>query len=95
MENTPTGAKVLGSIGAGILNAPKKWDEQTSDEKMETLRAELIMSRYVTRRVGELEGELHRIKLHQHGDKGEVLIPLSSANANGGAGLASMYDRLA
>lgn len=93
MENNN---KVPGAIlGVGSLNQAKKWDDMTSDEKIEILRAELIMSRYVTRRVGELEGEMHRMKLHEHGEKGDVVIPISSANANGGAGLAQMYDRLA
>lgn len=93
MENNN---KVSGAVlGAGSFNPAKKWDDMTSDEKIEILRAELIMSRYVTRRVGELEGEMHRMKLHEHGEKGDVVIPISSANANGGASLASMYDRLA
>jgi hypothetical protein len=80
-DNTPISA-ALGAQGPiGGLATPKLWAEQTDAEKIETLRSELLNMRYVTRRVAEVEAKMHRLNQHEHGEKGILMVPLSSVDA--------------
>lgn len=64
-------------------NIGKAWTELSDPEKIETLRRELVQNRYLTRQVGDLQAEVFRLKNHEHGGNGQVVVPLHTANAQG------------
>lgn len=83
----PTSGNTLGPIS-------KKWADQSAEERVETLRQELQMNRYVTTRVAKLESQIQKLLEHQHGPDGSALFPHKEDHFFGGMG-ASTYDRLA
>ena len=91
--NQPTQG-VSGAVGIGLGAIQKKWEEQTDAEKIETLRNELRDYRYLITRIARLEESMHRMRQHEHGSKGEILVPISSADAQSNFA-AQTYDRLA
>ncbi len=95
MNNANTTSQGASPIG-GPLTPPKKWDEQTDTEKLETLRNQVRMMQYLNRSIADLQAEVFRLKTHEHGGDGKPVIPLHSANANGLGALAGVsYDPLA
>lgn len=76
--------------GTALGRAPhKSWVDLTDKEKIEVLRTQIFNMRYVVRRVGELEADMHRMKMHEHGEGGKITVPIMSVNAMG-ASAASM-----
>jgi len=72
----------------------KKWDDCTTEEKLEKIRAELRDFRYLTNRVCNVEGHIERLKEHSHQD-GKIVIPLKELEKHSGlAGLAQRTDYL-
>lgn len=61
----------------------KSWKEQSQDEKIESLRSELISQRYVFHRVTQLEQELRDLREHSHSTSGQIMIPLKPNHGGG------------
>lgn len=80
---------------AEIGRASKKWDELTTEEKLETLRYEIRESRHISSRMYRLENKIRRLFKHSHSDKGEVVCPMEFHDDESSCGVASRLDRLA
>lgn len=88
MENQQEPVGLLSVTGAAKL---KGFEELTEKEQIQRLREELMSARYIYRRVRELEKEINKLKQHQHGLNGEVLV---SALYRDDSGELGSYDRL-
>lgn len=83
-----------------LTSAPlKKWDELSSDEKIETLRNEIVNMRYSLERIKRIEQVMYNFGEHQHASDGKILIPINNINNinnMGNTGIASpmSFDRL-
>jgi hypothetical protein len=65
--------KVSTAIGASTIN--KKWDERTTDEKLDVLRSELRDFRYLINRIAKLEDDARPYRQHRHASDGTMLVP--------------------
>ena len=65
------------AVELGKIN--KKWDENTSDEKIEVLRRQIQENRYLVSRIYQLESKLEKLVKHTHGQDGKTLFPLEEA----------------
>jgi len=71
----------------------KSFEELTEKEQIQRLREELVSARYMYKRISELEKEINKLKHHQHGVNGEVLVSALYSDSNSQVA-ASSYDRL-
>lgn len=74
MNDTNKKDQVVG--GLGLVGELKKWSEKTSEEKLESLRNEIRMNRYLVRRIVELEKSIRKLSEHEHSN-GKVVIPVT------------------
>ena len=81
-----------GSVGLSAQAIAKGFEELTEKEQIQRLREELVNMRYVYKRISELEKEINKLKQHQHGVNGEVLVSALYRDSNGE--VHSSYDRL-
>jgi len=84
---------LVGLSNLANTGASKSFEELTEKEQIQRLREELISARYMYRRIYELEKEVNKLKQHQHGVNGEVLVSALYSDSNSQVA-ASLYDRL-
>lgn len=71
----------------------KKWDEQTVEQKLETIREELRNMRYLNTRMNNTEADIQLLLEHEHGTDGKPVQKLKKQYNLGS--LNSSIDRLA
>lgn len=71
----------------------KKWDEQTVEQKLETIREELRSIRYLNTRLHNTEADVQLLLEHEHGTDGKPVQKLKKQYNPGS--LNSSIDRLA
>ena len=78
MENIKT-------LGANLGAIMKKWEEQTDQEKIETLRNVLQDNRYLVNRISQLETNISRLLKHSHVDGKVVMEVIDVRNEYNGS----------
>ena len=91
MENSQKNVgTALGQLG--VIQKP--WAEQTTEEKLESVRLEIRDFNYLTSRIVELENKIYQLENHSHTNDGKVSVAISLVNNRGNLNGASRYSRL-
>jgi hypothetical protein len=80
--NPTTSGQIGGAIKQNIELISlrnKKWDECSSEEKVEKLRAEMRELNYLSTNVTNLRMQVEALEEHAHAD-GKVVIPVKTPN---------------
>lgn len=92
MESAEQVGQAVGALMGSLSNTPcraKTWDECTPEQRMEMMRDEV---RYLRRTVTDLERMVSKLKLHQHAQDGEIMVPMKRHNDD--RPLGYVYDPL-
>lgn len=69
--------------------AQKPWSELTSEQKVERLRINLMAMSHIPIALDSLQKDMGKIKRHQHGSNGQLLLPMDEFSEAKGLGLMS------
>ena len=91
MENSQKNVgTALGQLG--VIQKP--WAEQTTEEKLESVRLEIRDFNYFTNRIVELENKIYQLENHSHTNDGKVSVAISLVNNRGTLNGALRHSRL-
>jgi hypothetical protein len=76
------------------INEIKEWKDRTVEEKLDTLREELLNMRYLNTRLYNVESSVELLFEHEHGNDGKPTQKLKKNYNPTGMGIAMSIDRL-